>query len=853
MSTVEEDIARFEEVVASQGAASGLDAEMNNSQAQDPALVQEQDGEQDPMALAKLVLLEVWGFEGFRGIQEQVIKRLLVDEESALCLMPTGGGKSLCYQIPAICLPGLTLVVSPLIALMKDQVDALRALNVPAASMDSSLSQEEMASVKRQLKEGTLKILYVAPERLNNENFVLLMADQEVSLLAVDESHCVSEWGPSFRPDYLKVARFAKEVDAKRVLCLTATATPSVARDICTGFDICPDSGVFSSGSFRFNLSLRIQPTTTDENKLMHLVPFLKSRIGGAAIVYCTTHAESEKIVLALAAQGVVSKAYHAGLPAATRKAIQDEFMAGELVVVATIAFGMGIDKSNIRQVAHFTMPKTLFGELLSGDRQGWKGRPPFGVLDAALAFGHASLGSFARSNTPSSESIKGWLMEVFAGTPAPDGSLDFDLLQQSNKWDIGRNTLGLLYAQLELQNGLLRATTPFYANYTLSPSPRNPGKSWKSITSDPSAEAVAIRKHWKSTSTGWAVNLMEAGKAEEIDRKELARQITRWEGADHCAAKVSGVRNRYMPLKKLPTPKAKVTTEKLALKLFNQLVDREEADVKRLHSVATFISAPECFAYGLAKYFGDADSVPNGACGQCTFCSTQAPLSFGSNSSLPIDDTKIAAALAVCGVRDDPRFLARLCFGISSPRITSLGLGRHPVMGCLAGRDLQHLHAAQECPLGTVSSSAPSTVAQILGPSCHCGQPSVQRTVAKEGETKGRKFFVCSKGPAVGNSQGAGAASSSAPPAPAPVAGPPCSCGQPSVQRTVAKEGETKGRKFFVCSKGPTAGKCKYFEWADGKSGATKGSAAAKPSGECFNCYSKSYGGGGYKRGRFG
>ncbi|RKO87773.1 P-loop containing nucleoside triphosphate hydrolase protein, partial [Blyttiomyces helicus] len=201
-------------------------------------------------------LKEVFGFDDFKPGQASVVERLL-NGKSSVAIFPTGAGKSICYQLPALCDErepdgkySLTLVVSPLIALMKDQVDGLKRRNVAAASLDSSLRGNEDLAVKRALQDGQLRMLYVAPERFNNEAFVSMLLKRRVSLFAVDEAHCISEWGHAFRPDYLKLARFAKECKAERVLCLTATATPQVATDICKSFDV-PDEGLIRTGSFR--------------------------------------------------------------------------------------------------------------------------------------------------------------------------------------------------------------------------------------------------------------------------------------------------------------------------------------------------------------------------------------------------------------------------------------------------------------------------------------------------------------------------------------------------------------------------------------------------------------------------
>ncbi|KAG8687481.1 hypothetical protein FRC09_013465, partial [Ceratobasidium sp. 395] len=304
------------------------------------------------MDKARKILKETFQFDDFRLAQEKAIERLVVHNRSALVLFPTAGGKSLCYQIPALCFErGITLVISPLISLMRDQVDALLRRRVKAASWDSSLSAEQARAVKDGVLKGDLKLLYVAPEKLNNEGFVQLMSQVEINLLAVDESHCISQWGASFRPEYLKIARFVEEFEIPRVLCLTATATNQVADDICDSFHIDKKGGVFKTPVYRPNLSFRVKTAVNLDDKINQLVPMLQNR-NGPVVVYVTLQAHTEECQRKLAAKGISSRIYHAGVPSETRTEVQDWFMSSaDGIVVCTIAFGMGIDKADLRQI----------------------------------------------------------------------------------------------------------------------------------------------------------------------------------------------------------------------------------------------------------------------------------------------------------------------------------------------------------------------------------------------------------------------------------------------------------------------------------------------------------------------
>ena len=288
-----------------------------------------------PLEAARAALAETFGYGEFRPGQEAVIGHLLAGR-SAAAVFPTGGGKSLCYQIPALLLPGLTLVVSPLIALMKDQIDQLTRRGVAAGRLDSTLTFDEVRALMESVRQGTLRLLYVAPERFNNERFRQAISRVRVSLFAVDEAHCVSEWGHNFRPDYLKLAGFAKLCGAERTLALTATATPQVLADVCRGFDIAPDCAV-RTGFHRENLTLRFTPVRPAERDALLLARLASEASRGPTIVYVTLQKTAEDVAAALLRAGLPAFAYHAGLEDVERARVQDWFLEStEAVVVAT-------------------------------------------------------------------------------------------------------------------------------------------------------------------------------------------------------------------------------------------------------------------------------------------------------------------------------------------------------------------------------------------------------------------------------------------------------------------------------------------------------------------------------------
>ena len=318
-----------------------------------------------------------FGFDQFLPLQEDIISKVLAKHDS-LVLMPTGGGKSLCYQLPAIQFRGLTLVVSPLIALMKDQVDGLKANGVPAGLLNSTLSPDESAEVHDQAKRGELKMLYVAPERLTLPGFQRFLRSLEISLIAIDEAHCISEWGHDFRPDYRNLKALREGFPKVPVIALTATATTQVREDIVAQLGLNkPD--IFISSFNRPNLTYTIQPKTEPLNTLLNL---LDKHPGGSTIIYRFSRKATEETAIELTDRGFSALPYHAGLDRDLRRETQEKFIRDQVqIVVATIAFGMGIDKPDVRLVVHYDLPKTVEGYYQETGRAGRDGLPSDCVL----------------------------------------------------------------------------------------------------------------------------------------------------------------------------------------------------------------------------------------------------------------------------------------------------------------------------------------------------------------------------------------------------------------------------------------------------------------------------------------
>ncbi|MCS6973487.1 MAG: DNA helicase RecQ [Cyclobacteriaceae bacterium] len=318
----------------------------------------------------KLKLKEVFGYSNFRGNQEAIIRNVL-EGKNTFVIMPTGAGKSLCYQLPAIIMDGLAVVISPLIALMKNQVDQLNAYGINARFLNSTLSKGEITRLKKDCISGNVKLLYVAPESLNKEENIEFLKKVKVSFVAIDEAHCISEWGHDFRPEYRKIKSMIQHLGNLPIIALTATATPKVQLDIQKNLQM-EDADIFISSFNRKNLYYEVRPKKETKKQL---IKFLRDNKGKSGIVYCLSRKKVEEIANLLTVNGFKAAPYHAGLDADVREKNQDAFLNEEIdIIVATIAFGMGIDKPDVRFVVHYDVPKSLEGYYQETGRAGRDG-----------------------------------------------------------------------------------------------------------------------------------------------------------------------------------------------------------------------------------------------------------------------------------------------------------------------------------------------------------------------------------------------------------------------------------------------------------------------------------------------
>lgn len=611
-----------------------------------------------------------FGHDCFRDGQEQVVRALL-DGRSALAVFPTGGGKSLCYQLPAVLLDGLTLVVSPLIALMRDQVDTLTRRGIPAARLDSTLDADQLRDVYARLDAGGLKLLYVAPERFGNEFFRNRLKRLFVAIVAIDEAHCISEWGHNFRPDYLKLALMCRRMKVPRVLCLTATATPKVARDIRKAFRI--GRADHTQLSFhRPNLDLRVTPCTQSERK-----PLLLERlreVDGAAVVYVTRQETAEEVATYLAKNGIQAQAYHAGLPADFRATVQNRFMAGETrVIVATIAFGMGIDKSNIRAVFHYNLPKSLENHTQEIGRAGRDGEY---ARCEMLACGEdlTVLENFIYADAPSSRAL-GNLIDRLLRL----GSVfDVSPYELSTICDIRPGVVATVVTYLEI-DGVLDATGTFYSTYRL--------RLLQPLEKIFAGRAAKERKLMQQIldsgekKRGW-LYIYPSILTEKIgvQREKIVSTLNSLQTAGDIMLSVWGVRQGYR-LRKDPGDLGALTSA-----LAEKFRTREAADLARLRQVLGLSAHRGCLTGYLTKHFGEALEAP---CGHCDRCRGRAATVIKRPKIRRIQDEEIAAVRTLMDEKHaalgTPRQLARFLCGMASPAATRARLTRNAAFGMLA------------------------------------------------------------------------------------------------------------------------------------------------------------------------
>ena len=578
-----------------------------------------------------------FGFEAFREGQEQTITQLL-NGQSTLSIFPTGSGKSLCYQLTALHLPHLTLVVSPLLALMKDQLAFLASKGINAASIDSTLKGNEAQTVMAGVRSGEIKVLMVSVERFKNERFRQFIESVPVSMLVVDEAHCISEWGHNFRPDYLKLPTYCQALKIPLVLLLTATATRKVKQDMAAKFSI-RDAHIVQTGFYRPNLDLSVLPVTqSHKNQQLEQVVMAQK---GAGIVYVTLQHSAETVAQYLTQQGVNACAYHAGFDNDTRSQIQQDFMAGRIqVIVATIAFGMGIDKSDIRFVIHYDLPKSIENYSQEIGRAGRDGLPSQCFTLANLD-GLNTVENFVYSDTPEFTSIEMLLntikSEVITSVygnvsdSRSEGKWELQILQLSNAVNIKQLPLKTLLVQLELA-GVIEPLYAYFADFKiklLKPKADiiNSFNEQRKDFLQRIFNATEFKKVWGS------LNFDTLLQDKSIERNRVIAALEYLQEQQLIVLETKGMTEVFkINLNELADPS-------LCQNLSSYFKNNEEKEIKRIATLVRFFQLDTCLTVNLARYFDDAAFVNNNSvlqCGHCSVCRGQVAVLEHSQTQIP-------------------------------------------------------------------------------------------------------------------------------------------------------------------------------------------------------------------------
>ncbi|WP_263144559.1 ATP-dependent DNA helicase RecQ [Pseudomonas sp. RIT-PI-AD] len=550
-------------------------------------------------------LAEVFGYAGFRPGQDAAIRAVLAGR-SAAAIFPTGSGKSLCYQLPALLLPHLTLVISPLLALMQDQLAFLHQHGIAAASIDSAQSREATAETMARAKAGELKILMISVERLKNERFRHFIAQVPISLLVIDEAHCISEWGHNFRPDYLKLPDYQRQFGIPQALLLTATATPPVIADMRAKFAIAAED-VVTTGFYRPNLSLLVEPVS-GADKRARLVDWLAARDGQPSIVYVTQQKTAEQIAEHLSRQGIGASAYHAGMAHEQREAIQRQFMAGRIgCIVATIAFGMGIDKADIRNVVHFDLPKSIENYSQEIGRAGRDGKPSE-CLVLANRDSLNLLENFVYGDTPERTGIRRVLDEL---AQAEGGQWELMLNALSEQSDIRPLPLKTLLVQLELR-GIIAPRYAYFAEYRFKYL-LEPQALLDKFDGERRQFVEAIVATSARARTWCTVDFDALHREHRAERGRVVKALDWFAEKRWIELESKQMTEVYALLD------AAFDAEALSADLHGYFRRQEASEVARIHAMLELFASDSCLSRRLALYFGDEQVPPR--CGHCSVC----------------------------------------------------------------------------------------------------------------------------------------------------------------------------------------------------------------------------------------
>lgn len=631
-----------------------------------------------------------FGFDQFREGQEAVISTIL-DGRSAAAIFPTGSGKSLCYQLPAIHLPHLTLVISPLLALMQDQVQSLNHKGIAAANIDSSKSREQVNDIMAKVTSGEIKILMVAVERLKNERFRQFIQQIPISLLVIDEAHCISEWGHNFRPDYLKLPGYKKLFNIPQVLLLTATATPQVIADMASKFAI-QQQDITVTGFYRKNLNLAVEGVS-DKHKLVMLEQWLfhearykphfkgdvrvkrdRSALIDPTIVYVTLQHTAEVVAKELLHMGFNAKAYHAGINSDERHIIQTDFMAGNIdIIVATIAFGMGIDKADIRHVVHYDLPKSIENYSQEVGRAGRDGQPS----DCLVLVNRDSLNvleNFIYGDTPEYSGIQHVLNDI--NQNQENGRWQCQIYSLSSESNIRQLPLKTLLVYLEIQ-GLIQPLYSYFAEYKFKLLVDKTSLI-NTFSGERQAFVQAILEYSNSAKIWWTADIesicghYSRGEPEQ-DRSRVIRALEYFEQQGLIELQSKQMTEVFR------VNVQQIDVVKQAQNLSDYFSEKEQTEVARIHNMLDLFERHQCLSFQLASYFGDTKAPVH--CGHCSVCKghkIKTPLRPELPMINNIEVTEYIAEfqrayLSKYSQDASPALLVKFLLGISTPVMTKL------------------------------------------------------------------------------------------------------------------------------------------------------------------------------------
>ncbi len=550
-------------------------------------------------------LEQFFGHNKFLNGQKEVITKIL-NGRSAAAIFPTGSGKSICYQLPAMLLPHLTIVVSPLLSLMKDQLSFLKSKNIPAERLDSTLDRDEYYQILYQAKNEQLKILMISVERFKNERFRNQFKQMQTSLMVVDEAHCISEWGHNFRPEYLKIPIYKNEFAIPQILLLTATATKNVIVDMSRKLDVQLDDFVIT-GFYRKNLHINV--TAAAEHQKKHLLlERIKSDPKNSTIVYVTLQKTADEIANFLLINDINAKSYHAGMKNDQREAIQNEFMNNDVdCVVATIAFGMGIDKADIHRIIHFDLPKSIENYSQEIGRSGRDGERSFCEVLANRDSLNV-LENFVYGDTPGKSSIRQLVDKI---SKTENEIIEFKMLRLSKELNIRLLPLKTLLVYLEME-GILTPQYAYFERYSFKfvkdqdfiiNQFRGERQQFLKCLFD----SCQTKKIWTHISISTII------KSYNTDRNRVISALEYFSERGWIELKSKTVIDVFR------VNKRNIDTELVANKIYNLFINKETSDIERINEMIDFFESTTCLSKRLSGYFNENLSFER--CGHCSSC----------------------------------------------------------------------------------------------------------------------------------------------------------------------------------------------------------------------------------------